>query len=64
MVTGPSKSKQNADNSLNKLKARLVARGFEQTPGDDFFETFSPAVKPSTLKVIFYLAVTNDLAIK
>ena len=58
------KAKQNADGTLNKLKARLVARGYEQTAGVDFFETFSPVIKPATLKVIFTLAITFQWDIK
>lgn len=39
-------------------KARLVAKGFQQTPGLDSFETFSPIVKASIIRVILTLAIT------
>ena len=36
-----------------------MAKGFQQTPSLDYFETFSPMVKPSTIRVILALAVTK-----
>ncbi|CAJ2642451.1 unnamed protein product [Trifolium pratense] len=50
--------KENPDGSVNKYKARLVAKGFLQTPGFDFTETFSPVIKPVTVRIILTLAVT------
>ncbi|XP_028796791.1 uncharacterized protein LOC114752232 [Neltuma alba] len=48
-----------ADGSLDKLKARLVAKGFHQQPGIDFADTFSPVVKPVTVRLILALAVSK-----
>jgi len=51
--------KENPDGSINKYKARLVAKGFHQQLGFDFQETFSPVVKPTTIKVLLTLALTH-----
>jgi hypothetical protein len=56
--------KENADGSINKYKARLVAKGFHQKHGFDFHETFSPVIKPVTIRLILTLAVTNKWPIK
>ncbi|XP_031280235.1 uncharacterized protein LOC116138690 [Pistacia vera] len=53
------RTKYNVDGSLQKYKARLVAKGFQQTPGLDNFETFSPVVKPSTIRIILTLAIMH-----
>ena len=47
-----------SDGSVLKHKARLVAKGFHQTPGVDFWDTFSSVIKPSTIRVIFTLAIS------
>ena len=56
--------KENPDGSINKYKARLVAKGFHQQADSDFTETFSPVVKPVTIRTVLTLVVTNQWSIK
>ena len=51
--------KYKPDGTIQRYKARLVAKGFQQTHGLDYFETLSLVVKPSTIRVILTLVVTN-----
>ncbi len=49
------------DGSLDKLKARLVTRGFSQIHGVDYEDTFAPTVKFDTLRVFLAIAAMEDL---
>ncbi|CAI7795757.1 unnamed protein product, partial [Closterium sp. NIES-53] len=42
------------------FKARYVARGFSQGQGADFFKTFSPTTKMTTLRVLLHVAAQRD----
>ena len=50
------KIKRNTNGSVSRYKARLVAKGFHQQAEVDFGETFSPVVKPPTVRIILSLA--------
>ncbi|GJX83235.1 ribonuclease H-like domain-containing protein [Tanacetum coccineum] len=53
------KHKFHADGTLSRYKARLVANGSSQQLGVDFDETFSPVVKPATVRTVLSLAVSR-----
>ncbi|CAI7783230.1 unnamed protein product [Closterium sp. NIES-54] len=46
--------------SLPVFKARYVARGFSQRQGVDYFQTFSPTLKMTTLRVLLHVAAQRD----
>ena len=48
--------KYGPDDEITKLKARLVARGFQQEEGIDYKETFASVVKPASTRILLALA--------
>jgi histone deacetylase 1/2 len=58
------RTKENPDGTINKYKERLVAKGFHQLQGFDFNETFSPVIKPVTVRLILSLAVSYKWPLK
>lgn len=54
------KVKRRADGSVERYKVRLVAQGFSQTPGEDFFATFAPVLMYKSLRMLLQLAARFD----
>lgn len=50
------KAKTGPSGNIEKLKARVVAKGNEQSAGIDFYETFAPVIRWSTIRSIVALA--------
>jgi len=48
--------KYKANGSLERYKVRLVAKGFTQTFGIDYQETFAPVAKMNTIRILFSLS--------
>ena len=58
------KVKYNSDGTVNKFKARLVARGFSQIENIDFHETFAPTLRFESLRLFFANAVKHDMLVE
>ena len=52
--------KRKADGSIDKYKARLVAQGFTQIYGVDYFTTFLPITKLTSFRIILAAAARFD----
>ena len=57
------KIKRGPNGEVERYKARLVARGFEQREGVDYQEVFAPTSKQATLRALLSLAAVNDLEV-
>ena len=57
------KKKLKVDGSIDKYKARLVAKGFKQKEGLDFFDTYSPVTRITSIRMLIAIAAINNLEI-
>ena len=55
--------KEKSDGSFERYKARLVGDGKTQQVGIDCGETFSPVVKPATIRTVLSLALSKGWAL-
>ena len=57
------KVKPNPDGTVNRFKARVVAKGFSQVHGVDYSEVFSPVVRYAGIRSLLAFANSNDLEV-
>lgn len=58
------KLKRDACGNVVKYKARLVAKGFVQKYGIDFYETYSPVVRNTSLRTLLAIAAQQNFKVR
>ena len=57
------RKKLKPDGSIDKFKARLVAKSFKQKTDLDFFDTFSPVTRITSIRLLIAIVAIFDLKI-
>ena len=57
------KMKLKADGSIDKYKVRLVVKGYKQKEGVDYFDTYSPVTRITSIRMLMAIAVLHNLEI-
>jgi hypothetical protein len=55
------RAKKDSAGNVVRYKARLVAQGFSQVPGVDYFDTFAPVAKLASIRMVLALAAANNM---
>ena len=55
------RAKKDAAGNVVRYKARLVAQGFSQVPGVDYFDTYAPVAKLASICTVLALAARQNL---
>ena len=53
--------KYRQDGSVDRYKARLMAKSYIQTYGIEYFATFSPVARMNSIKILFSIAINLSL---
>jgi Reverse transcriptase (RNA-dependent DNA polymerase) len=58
------KTKRDPDGSVERYKARLVVKGYNQEAGIDYVDTYNPVIRATTIRAILSLVVSSNWPIK
>jgi hypothetical protein len=56
--------KKQADGTIDRYKARLVAKDFKQRYGTDYEDTFSHVVKAATIRLVLVVVVSRGWSLQ
>jgi hypothetical protein len=56
------KKKLRPDGTMERYKVRLVIKGYSQKKGEDFFDTYSPVARLTTICVLLSLVASHDFS--
>ncbi|KAJ9556796.1 LOW QUALITY PROTEIN: hypothetical protein OSB04_011410 [Centaurea solstitialis] len=57
------KKKMKADGTIDKYKARLVIKGYRQKEGLDYFDTYLPVTRITSIRLVLAIAAIRNLQI-
>ena len=57
------KKKMKADGSIDKYKARLIIKGYKQKEGLNYFDTYSPVTRISSIRMLIAITAIHNLEI-
>nr|GEW67678.1 ribonuclease H-like domain-containing protein [Tanacetum cinerariifolium] len=58
------KKKMKADGTIDKYKARLVIKGFRQSDGLDYFDTYSAVTRITSIRMVLAIAALRNLDVQ
>lgn len=54
------KVKYKANNEVDKFRARIVAKGFNQVKGVDYTDSYSPVIRQQTVRMLYSIVVNKN----